>query len=149
MKDMRYLRYVRETKGLSQDQLANLAGVPQNAISRIERGERKPRRGTLEKLARALGVESASSLVLNLAPTQTFDEIIDGTPGQRQAYIEFMRLTGRLHSFVEDLEDIYQTSTEDYDADALMRSRTQAAFMLGYIRAAQESRGLSREESRK
>jgi transcriptional regulator with XRE-family HTH domain len=124
--------------GLSQDQLAKRAGVPQNAISRIERGERKPRRGTLERLARALGVESPSSLVLDLTPTQTFDDIIDGTPGQRQAYIEFMWATGRLDSFIENLEEIYEASMEDCCRDALTRARVQAGFMLGYVKGLQE-----------
>lgn len=49
-------RNVRESKGLSQTQLANLAGVGQTTIDKIERGETKSSR-MLPKLAAALGVQ--------------------------------------------------------------------------------------------
>jgi DNA-binding Xre family transcriptional regulator len=51
------LRELREARGLSQEGLAELAGVPHAAISELE-SARKPRldRGILERLARALDV---------------------------------------------------------------------------------------------
>lgn len=131
-------------KGLSQDKLTELTGIPQNAISRIERGERQPRRSTLEKLAQVLDVEHPSVLTLNLAAVQTFEEIIDGTPEQRRAYIEHKREMGRLRSFIENLEEIYEASMEDYGGHALIRARVQAAFMLGYAKATQEEKSRRR-----
>ncbi|ABO49424.1 transcriptional regulator, XRE family [Desulforamulus reducens MI-1] len=50
------LKQLREQKGLSQNQLAKLANVPQSAIHYIENGERNPGLQTVEKLADGLGV---------------------------------------------------------------------------------------------
>jgi transcriptional regulator with XRE-family HTH domain len=93
--DMKNLRHVREKRGISQDKLAELSGVPQNTISRIERGERTPRRSTLDKLARVLEVEHPSWLTMPVHPGKTFGELIEGTPEERRAYIESMRESGR------------------------------------------------------
>jgi putative transcriptional regulator len=53
------LKELRDAKGLTQDQLAELSGVDQGNISKIERGQTK---GvdflTLEKLADALEVDA-------------------------------------------------------------------------------------------
>jgi transcriptional regulator with XRE-family HTH domain len=145
---MKYLRHVREKRGLSQDKLAELAGVPQNTISLIERGERKPHRNTLEKLAQVLDVEHPSTLALNLAPVQTFEELIDGTPEQRRAYIEYRRETGLLPSFIENLNEIFEASIEDYHNDAMARARVESAFVLGYVKAVEEGRDAREESSR-
>ena len=50
------LRELREAKGLSQDDLARLAGVGRNTVWGLEAGERKPRPSTRRKLARGLKV---------------------------------------------------------------------------------------------
>ena len=44
----------RERKGWTQQQLAEAAGVPQEAISLWESGKRKPRASSLEKIKKAL-----------------------------------------------------------------------------------------------
>ncbi len=49
------LSQVRREKGLSQDELARLAGVSANTIVRLERGA-NARYNTLGKLATALGI---------------------------------------------------------------------------------------------
>lgn len=53
----RNLVLLREEKGISQRKLADLAGITNSTISRIEAGIVKPDLVTLEKLAKALGVE--------------------------------------------------------------------------------------------
>ena len=50
------LRQQRDKAGLTQQQLAEKAGLLQSHISRIERGEYSPTNKTLTKLAAALGV---------------------------------------------------------------------------------------------
>jgi len=52
------LREFRKRRGLSLEALAYLAGdeIDIATISRVERGEVKPRRDTVVKLSRALGV---------------------------------------------------------------------------------------------
>lgn len=54
------VRDVRIARGLSQEQLAHLAGLHRTHISLIERNARSVRLDTLERLAKALDVEPAS-----------------------------------------------------------------------------------------
>ena len=54
---METLRELRRRKGLSQKDLAELAGVGQDTISGIESGRHEARPSTIRKLASALGVE--------------------------------------------------------------------------------------------
>lgn len=53
----RNLVKARQRRGLSQDDLAELAGMHRTAISLLERRGRDPRLETIVKLARALGVK--------------------------------------------------------------------------------------------
>jgi len=48
---------MRKEKGMRQSELALLTGLKQPNLSRIENGLVSPRQGTLEKIAKALGVE--------------------------------------------------------------------------------------------
>lgn len=50
------LRLVRESVGMSQDELGDLAGVGRATIARIESGKGNPRRATLIAIAFATGV---------------------------------------------------------------------------------------------
>ena len=52
----RALRTARIRRGLSQEQLADAAGLHRTHISLLERGLREPRLGTLVLLSRCLGV---------------------------------------------------------------------------------------------
>ncbi len=54
---MESLRRMRREKGLSQQELADLADVGQDSISAIETGKHEPHPRTLRKLAKALGIE--------------------------------------------------------------------------------------------
>lgn len=51
------LKAARETRGISQRELSQLAGVPQSHISKIESGNVDLRVSSLNELARALGLE--------------------------------------------------------------------------------------------
>ncbi len=51
------MRQSRETVGISQRALAQQVGLDVSYINRLESGERRPRRGTLLKLASALGIK--------------------------------------------------------------------------------------------
>jgi transcriptional regulator with XRE-family HTH domain len=146
---MRYLRYVREKAELTQARLAELSGVPQAAISRIERGGRAPRDSTLEKLASVLDVEHPSWLAVPMAPYTTFAELIKGKPESRQSYIEVMRKSGTFGDFIDRLDRLYEESVEDYQDDSLTLARVQAAFMLGYAKAMHEGRESQEEVSEK
>jgi transcriptional regulator with XRE-family HTH domain len=52
------LRAIRERKALTQDELAELAGVSRQTVVKLE-GGLQPRPPTVRKLAAALGVEPA------------------------------------------------------------------------------------------
>jgi transcriptional regulator with XRE-family HTH domain len=146
---MTYLLHIREQRGLSQDKLAELSGVPQNTISLIERGKRTPRPGTLEKLSRVLEVEHPSWLAMPMNTAETFGDLIEGIPERRQTYIEFMRESGRLTYFIKRLEEIYGASMEDYSDEPIDWSRLQAAFMLGYATRAMDEGREAQEASLK
>jgi transcriptional regulator with XRE-family HTH domain len=51
------VRELRTLNALTQEELADKAGITATALSRIERNEAEPRPSTLRKLAGALGVE--------------------------------------------------------------------------------------------
>jgi transcriptional regulator with XRE-family HTH domain len=53
----RIINLIRKEKGIRQSELALLTGLKQPNLSRIENGLVSPRHGTLEKIAKALGVE--------------------------------------------------------------------------------------------
>jgi transcriptional regulator with XRE-family HTH domain len=53
------LRLVRQEKGVSQEKLAELAGLHRTYVSSVERGERNISLVNIEKLAKALSVPLA------------------------------------------------------------------------------------------
>lgn len=52
------IRQIREGKGLSQEALADIAGLHRTYVSSIERGEKNFTVDSLERLAEALGVDA-------------------------------------------------------------------------------------------
>ena len=50
------LKQLRESKGISQTQLANLVGLKQTTISQYENGSRKPNLNKAKKIADALNI---------------------------------------------------------------------------------------------
>jgi putative transcriptional regulator len=51
------LRRVRRERDITQAELAERAGVAQQAIARLERGKQRPSLDTAVRIARVLGVE--------------------------------------------------------------------------------------------
>jgi transcriptional regulator with XRE-family HTH domain len=56
------LRRARQAAGLSQRQLATLAGLDRTYVGSVERGERNVSIDNIERLAEALSVEAADLL---------------------------------------------------------------------------------------
>jgi transcriptional regulator with XRE-family HTH domain len=50
------LRKLRKGRGMSQRELAERAGISREYLTRLEAAQQDPTLGTLEKLAKALGV---------------------------------------------------------------------------------------------
>jgi DNA-binding XRE family transcriptional regulator len=55
-RDITYLRAWREYLGLTQDEVAERAGITQAALSQMESGEARLRKASREKLALAMGL---------------------------------------------------------------------------------------------
>ena len=53
------IREERTAAGLSQEQLAEKAGLTQSHVSRLENGEHSPSQATIQKIATALGIPAA------------------------------------------------------------------------------------------
>jgi transcriptional regulator with XRE-family HTH domain len=68
------IRRIRKERGLSQQRLAELAGVDKVTIVHIEGGKVSPKVETLEKLARALDVEVADFFPKAQEPLLDFSE---------------------------------------------------------------------------
>jgi transcriptional regulator with XRE-family HTH domain len=66
------LQLARLKTGLSQGQLAELAGVPATMISAYERDRRQPTMPTLLRLLRAAGFD----LQMHLVPYDTHDDVL-------------------------------------------------------------------------
>lgn len=64
-----HLRYERHRAGLTQQALADNAGVGEDTVCRLERGQGKGRISTLKKLADALGVPVEAIAELDPPPT--------------------------------------------------------------------------------
>jgi transcriptional regulator with XRE-family HTH domain len=58
------IRRARELSGLSQRELARLAGTTQSVVARIELGQTSPTWDTIERLLRAAGLELDTRLTL-------------------------------------------------------------------------------------
>jgi transcriptional regulator with XRE-family HTH domain len=56
------LRRARDHAGLSQEELSERSGLHSTEISRLERGVREPRLGTIVRLARGLDLPPADLL---------------------------------------------------------------------------------------
>lgn len=55
----RAIRALRVTAGLTQEELADRAGLDRSYIGGVERGERNPTLSVIEKIAEGLGVTEA------------------------------------------------------------------------------------------
>lgn len=59
LRDVPLVRAWREHLGLTQQEVAERADMQQSALTRLERGEIKPRLATLKRLAGAMGISLA------------------------------------------------------------------------------------------
>lgn len=89
------LRKVREERGLSQRELAKLAGISTNAVSLIERDENSPSVSTLQSLASALNVKM-SYFFDDHEPTQVLHVNSNNRPGISSRGVRIEGLDGRL-----------------------------------------------------
>ena len=80
------LKLARAKTGVSQAQMAKLAGVPRSTVERIEAGTRQPSLPTLGRLLAAVDLD----MRIRLEPYDDHDDVLDAnyaalTPEQRAA----------------------------------------------------------------
>jgi len=63
------VRSIRRDKGWTQSQLSHRSGLDQAVISKLERGVHSPKLGTLDRIARAFGVDAFYLLKGDSTPT--------------------------------------------------------------------------------
>lgn len=73
------VKELRTRKGLSQEQLAELAQINLRTVQRIEGGETEPRGDTLKRIANALNITS--------------DELIDWAEREDNAFLAFLNIS--------------------------------------------------------
>jgi transcriptional regulator with XRE-family HTH domain len=73
----RMLRYARSRARLTQRELAQKTGIPQETIARIERGRVDPRMGTLDRLLEGcgFGLEVEPRLGIGIDRTQIVERL--------------------------------------------------------------------------
>lgn len=81
MKDVKTLADLRESKGLSQSEVANNLGITQQGYGAIERGERGVKVKYVKKLAELYGVET--DLIVFLALNNN-DKLLNQPTGTEQ-----------------------------------------------------------------
>jgi len=81
------LKSKRETKNLLLREVASMIGADTALISKIEKGDRKPTREQIDKLAIALGIEHSKLLMLWLS-----EKVYEDVKGEDMA-IEAVKLT--------------------------------------------------------
>lgn len=87
-----FLREWRKSKGLTQDQLAERAGMSKPFISQLETGARQYTQETLERLAEVLGTEPASLIMRNPEITDAPWTLLETiTPLERSQVVAFVK----------------------------------------------------------
>lgn len=104
----RRLAALRDSRGLTQDELAHEAGVSVKTVSRFENGRHDGRRTTVRQIAKALGVDEADILgppldPLGLGATTQLDRIEQTLSELREAVATLAADNLRLSRGLEDL----------------------------------------------
>ncbi len=85
---MENLAHIRETRGLSQKQLAEMIGANQATISKIESGAGNPTLSTINRIAKALDVEPHQLFSMTQLQQRIFDAIAQiKDPASREAAV--------------------------------------------------------------
>jgi transcriptional regulator with XRE-family HTH domain len=101
----RNLRVLREGADMSQEALADAAGISRQTISNIERGAGSADLGTLRKLAAALGVSIGTITAEN--------------PG----YVEAVRAAAKVAGMTAEQRDVFHRELERLRDDYLRRQK--------------------------
>lgn len=139
---LRLLRWLRQQKNLTQADLANLTGISQHSISKLETGQTAPRPETTQKLADALGVSPSALGGGGFGRAVSFTEILEAPAERRLEYVQALAELGDLDHYRDQLADWYRENMAQHykGAPEYIGSKIEAAMMLGYLKAFEEVR---------
>ena len=86
------IRTARDKASLTQSELAELAGMSQQAISAYETGRKEPTLPTLQRIVGAAGFEMRIRLVGSDGHDASLDTFLESLPPARRTEIEAVRL---------------------------------------------------------
>ncbi len=134
------LKEWREYRGLTQVELAELAGVPQSTVSQAETGKRSPHPGTARKFAEALGVEVEELTRAPKAPAPRsarlwLEEVVghnyltwsDQEARENQKRLATVEVIEELRSQLRDEYDVIREALEDPELDPELKTELRAA----------------------
>lgn len=98
------LKHIRESRNMSQDELANLLGTSKQVISRYETAQRTPKITTVYEYAQKLGVS------IEQLTGYTVDRAFDGTPYEgmnrdQVSLLLFAEFLGRIDEKYPNISD--------------------------------------------
>lgn len=94
------LKLARLERGMTQRQLADVAGVAQSTIARIESGARQPSLPLMARVLAAINLE----MRISLAPYDAHDDVLDATE-KRLSGDELERRRQNQDTFASSLKD--------------------------------------------
>lgn len=92
MKLSENIKILRESHGLTQMQLGQIAGVSDKAVSTWEKGEKKPRMGAVQRMADYFNISKSALLFGDEEPATEYS---DGPKGN------VVKIAGRDGSYIE------------------------------------------------
>ncbi len=99
------IRVLRKNKGLTQVELAEILGVTQNAIYKLETGESDLNTKWMEKLSIALDVKPYELLPLEWQPTPISEK--------EQQILDIVRESEKLQNVPKDKTNLYKSSNKE------------------------------------
>ena len=89
------IKRLRAMHGLSQKELAQIAGVSDKAVSTWENGTKEPRMGAVQKIADHFGLKKSNliednGLEINITPAPASDDLPDLTPKDEREIMHLM-----------------------------------------------------------
>ncbi len=134
---MKTIKLARVRAGLTQEQLAERAGITENTISGIELGRHKPRGRTLFKLADALGVDVTELLEdagpKGKAPRSASEYVNEqgGITRNRTASSHVGRITSSSHARVEVDAESLRAALQGVEAGLLTAEEAEERLLAG------------------
>ena len=127
------IKRLRIMHGLSQKELAQIAGVSDKAVSTWENGTKEPRMGAVQKIADHFGLKKSNliednGLEINITPVQSPAPASDDLPAnvfpiQTKKVPLLGTIAAGVPIYADENFDGYRECTEDIDADFCLKIR--------------------------